>query len=258
MKYERHKPYKINGRFALDPSQTAMENLTRAISMAAYLVMTRKYNTAGYDTQTLKEIREEIELNATVHFLVHKVRQHKYNRNYDFLTNAISSCWTVASGVFERVNRRVENRHVTYSMDRILYRHHDFFDAIPYRDGIFENCAEVHRFMPSRRMAADRRRPAHAMKKLVEEYNDYRLDCVLLGGITPVTLDEWMDRNGSEEEKQAYARNKAGLPSMAERRRAWMRDYQRARRARKRAERQAEYERWKNDPDYEGTTGRKK
>ena len=257
MKYERHRKYTINGRFALDPQQTAMQNLSRAISLAAYLVMTRRYNTAGYDSQTLQEIREEIELNATVHFLAYKVRRHNYNREYDFLTNCISSCWTVASGVFERMNRRIENRHVTYSMNRIMYRHHDFFDAVPYRDGIFENCAEAHPFVPSSRLANDRRRPAHAMKKLVDEYNDYLVDCALMG-IKSITLDEWVDRNGSDREKQAYARQKAGLPSMTELRRTWMRDYQRARRARKRAERQAEYERWKSDPDYEGTTGRKK
>lgn len=257
MKYERHRKYTINGRFALDPSQTAMENLSRAISLAAFLVMTRKYNTAGYDTQTLKEIREEIELNATVHFLAYKVRQHKYNRNYDFLTNCISSCWTVASGVFERMNRRIENRHVTYSMNRILYRHHDFFDAMEYRDGIFENNSYPEKFTPTRRMAADRRRPGHAMKKLVEEYNDYQLDCVLLGGIRPVTLDEWIDKNATDDEKRAWDWHRSGKDAVSVHRREWMRDYQKRRREKMRAERLAEYERWRTDPEYDGKEGRK-
>lgn len=257
MKYERHRKFTINGRFALDPAQTAMENLSRAISLAAFLVMSKKYNTSGYDTSTIKEIREEIELNATVHFLAYKVRQHKYNRAYDFLTNAISSCWTVASGVFERVNRRVENRHVTYSMNRILYRHHDFFDAIPVGYGTLENNAEVHPFVPSSRLAADRRRPAHAMKKLLAEYKDYELDCILLG-TTPVSEEEWFDLNGTEEEKEAYARHREGKDAISEHRRQWLRDYQRKRREKKKEARMAEYQRFLDDPEYEGTEGRQK
>lgn len=239
MRYEKHKEYWIGGRFALDPGQSAMANLARGISFAAHLVLTRKYNTSGYDTQTLKEIREDIELAGLVHFLYHRVRLHKYNWAYDFLTNCLSSVWSVAGNIIHQTDKRIQKRHATFSLNRMMLKNSSYFEVLP--DGeLLQNSAEQYPFIPTKRMKSDVKRPVHTMNKLVAEYTDYQTDCVIMG-ITPMSEEEWVNLNGSELEQEAYRRHKAGLDTMPEHRRHWLRDYQRARRAKLRAEKEAEH-----------------
>ena len=137
MKFEHFNEYSINGRFALNPAESAMQNLCRAMDLAVLLVLTRKYKRLrGLDADTWAELRDEVYLAAVVHFIHHKVRQHKYNRNYDFLQNCISSAWSVAGN---KVNQLAHARYLPNA--EAVYQHMMKHAAILRPK--FEECQKV-------------------------------------------------------------------------------------------------------------------
>jgi hypothetical protein len=266
MKYERHRKYTINGRFALDPSQTAMENLCRAMDLAVLLVLTRKYRRLkGLDADTWRELRDEVYLGAIVHFIHHKVRLHKYDRKYPFLQNCISSAWSVAGNKVTQLASIIDRRYRTVSMAKLLYDKRDFFDILP--DSVmldYRHDYDYEKFNPVERLHQQAHRPRIYYDALKKDYEGLCCDAVCMG-ITPMSWEEYLklnaDKNGDvlvidEREKRKGLSLPLKQQSLSSRR-AWMREYQRARRARLKAERQAEYERWQ-DPNYEGKEGRKK
>lgn len=267
MKYERFNEYRINNRFALNPAESAMENLCRAMDLAVLLVLTRKYKRLkGLDDATWAELRDEVYLAAVVHFIHHKVRQHKYNRNYDFLQNCISSAWSVAGNKVNQLASIIERRYRTVSMAKLLYDKKDYFDILP--DGIkldYKHDRDCEKFNPVERLHQQKRRPRIYYDVLKKDYEGLCCDAVCMG-ITPMSWEEYLqlnaDKNGDvfvidEREKRKGLTLPPRQQSLSSRR-TWMREYQRARRARLKAERQAEYELWEHDPNYEGKEGRKK
>lgn len=126
MKFERFKEYRLNGRFALNPAETAMENLCRAMDLAVLLVLTRKYKRLkGLDDDTWAELRDEVYLAAIVHFIHHRVREHKYDRRFDFLQNCISSAWSVAGNKVTQLVSSFISAHKepykTYNLNKPLF-----------------------------------------------------------------------------------------------------------------------------------------
>ena len=266
MKYEHFNEYSINGRFALNPAESAMQNLCRAMDLAVLLVLTRKYKRLkGLDADTWADLRDEVYLAAVVHFVHHKVRLHKYNRKYPFLQNCISSAWSVAGNKVNQLASIIERRYRTVSMAKLLYDKKDYFDILP--DGIkldYKHDRDCEKFNPVERLRQQKRRPRIYYDVLKKDYEGYCCDAVCMG-ITPMSWEEYLklnaDKNGDvfvidEREKRKGLTLPLKQQSLSSRR-AWMREYQRARRARLKAERQAEYERWNTDPDYEGKEGRK-
>ena len=266
MKYERHRKYTINGRFALNPAETAMENLCRAMDLAVLLVLTRKYKRLrGLDDETWRELRDEVYLAAVVHFIHHKVRLHKYDRRFDFLQNCISSAWSVAGNKVNQLVSIIDRRYRTVSMAKLLYDKRDFFDILP--DSVMLNYRkdyDYEKFNPVERLHQQARRPRIYYDSLKKDYEGLCCDAVCMG-ITPMSWEEYLhlnaDKNGDvlvidEREKRKDLSLPLKQQSLSSRR-AWMREYQARRRARLKAERQAEYERWQ-DPNYEGKEGRKK
>lgn len=254
MKFERHKEYKIDGRFALDPNQTAMENLSRAMRLAALLVLRKKFNTKGMDERTFYEVREEIELNGMVHFIAYKVKRHRYDRRFDFLTNVISSAWSVAGSVMYRAKRRIEKRYQTVSMQKLLYENRNLWDILPDTGDVLLNSARTTTFSPTERLKNMKRHPSLSLDKLIIEHADYEEDCRELGIEHPLSFEDWVKSNATEDEWYEYNRRKNRSPEATERRLQYMRDYMANKRRKKR---EAEYQKFLEDPDYGGTKGRK-
>lgn len=267
MKHERFKDYRINNRFALNPAESAMENLCRAMDLAVLLVLTRKYKRLkGLDDDTWRELRDEVYLGAVVHFIHHKVRQHKYDRRYCFLQNCISSAWSVAGNKVTQLASIIDRRYRTVSMAKLLYDKRDFFDILP--DSVmldYRKDYDYEKFNPVERLRQQARRPRIYYDALKKDYEGLCCDAVCMG-ITPMPWEEYLQLNADkncdvlvidEREKRKGLTLPPRQQSLSSRR-TWMREYQRARRARLKAERQAEYELWQSDPNYEGKEGRKK
>lgn len=226
-------------RFKLDPNLSASENLGLAVRYAAPVVL-RRYRLGNLDRETLDEVYEEVRLQTYRHFIEHKVlahkycRQTKYGKPLTFFDNVISSCWSVTPNVLYRMKRNIEKRYRTISMEKAEY-HYDkerkLWDVLPDADYL-ENDTYPEPYNPLTRMENNRKRPGYCLRKLLDEYTDYEVDCILMG-IKPITREEWVERNATEAEKETIWHT-----GMA--RREYNRLYQRKRRAAARARRQQE------------------
>lgn len=244
-------------RFQLDPNLSASENLGLAVRYAVPVVL-RRYRLGNLDRATLDEVYAEVRLQTYRHFIENKVLAHKYCRKtkegkpLDFFDNVISSCWSVMSNVLYKMKRNIGKRYSTISMEVAAF-HFDkelkLWDVLPDANYL-ENDAYVGKFNPLERVENIRKRPGLGLQRLLDEYTDYEVDCILLG-VKPITREQWVERNASESEKNALGRT--GLE-----RREYQRAYQRQRRATERERRQQEYELFLSDKEYGGTTGRKK
>ena len=244
-------------RYKLDPSLSAAENLGLAVKYAVPVVL-RRYRLGNIDRETLDEVYAEVRLQTYRHFVEIKVLAHKYCRQtkdgkpLTFFDNVISSCWSVTPNVLYRMKRNIEKRYQTISMEAAAV-HYDkelkLWDVLPDADYL-DNDAYVTRYNPLERMENNRKRPCIGLRRVLDEYIDYEVDCILLG-IKPITREQWIERNATEAEKNTIGRT--GLD-----RREYQREYQRQRRAAERARRQEEYKLFLSDKDYAGTTGRKK
>lgn len=244
-------------RFQLDPNLSASENLGLAVRYAVPVVL-RRYRLGNLDRETLDEVYAEVRLQTYRHFIEHKVLAHKYCRQtkdgkpVPFFSNVISSCWSVTPNVLYRMKRNIEKRYQTISLEKAAV-HYDkelkLWDVLPDADYL-NNDTYVEPFNPLTRMENNRKRPGVGLRRLLDEFIDYEVDCILLG-VKPMTREQWIERNATEAEK-----NTMWHTGMA--RREYMREYQRKRRAAARARRQEEYKLFLSDKEYGGTTGRKK
>lgn len=226
-------------RFQLDPNLSASENLGLAVRYAVPVVL-RRYRLGNLDRETLDEVYAEVRLQTYRHFIEHKVLAHKYCRQtkdgkpVPFFNNVISSCWSVTPNVLYRMKRNIEKRYQTISMEKAEF-HYDkerkLWDVLPDADYL-ENDTYPEPFNPLVRMENNRKRPGFSLRKLLEEYTDYEVDCILMG-VKPITREQWIELNATEAEKNSLGRT--GLE-----RREYMRAYQRERRAKARARREQE------------------
>lgn len=221
-------------RFQLDPNLSASENLGLAIRYATPVVLSR-YRLGNLDRDIIEEIYCEIRARAYTHFIVNKVLAHGYCRQtkdgkpLTFFDNVISSCWSVTGNVMSMIKKRIEKRYRTISMEKAEF-HYDkerkLWDVLPDADYL-ENDTYPEPFNPLTRMENNRKRPGFSLRKLLEEYTDYEVDCILLG-VKPITREQWIERNATDAEKDSLGRT-----GMA--RREYIREYQRKRRAAARA-----------------------
>ena len=102
-------------RFKLNPNETASENLWRCATAAtAYIFSKSKLTNTGSE---YKELFDRVVMEGVAQFLEFKIKQHKYNRNYDFWTNVHSSCWSAYSNVLRLYIKGVRRKIVTDSAD---------------------------------------------------------------------------------------------------------------------------------------------
>ena len=222
-------------------------------------VVLRRYHLGNLDDFTLNELYAEVRVEAYRHFIENKVIAHKYCRQtkdgkpLTFFDNVISSCWSVTPNVLYKMKRNIEKRYQTISLEKAAV-HYDkelkLWDVLPDADYL-KNDAYIEPFNPLVRMENNRKRPGVSLRRLLDEYIDYEVDAILLGIKHPLTREQWIERNATEAEK-----NTMWHTGMA--RREYMREYQRQRRAKARERRQQEYKQFLEDPNYEGTTGRKR
>lgn len=226
-------------RYKIDPGLPAAVNLGLAVRYAVPVVL-RRYRLGNLDRETLDEVYAEVRLQTYRHFIEIKVLAHKYCRQtkdgkpLTFFDNVISSCWSVTPNVLYRMKRNIEKRYSTISMEKAEF-HYDkerkLWDVLPDADYL-ENDTYPEPFNPLTRMENNRKRPGFSLRKLLEEYTDYEVDCILMG-VKPITREQWIELNATEAEKNSLGRT--GLE-----RREYMRAYQRERRAKARARREKE------------------
>lgn len=106
-------------KFKLNPSESAAENLWRACTIATQVILKKKAIYRTLDQETLRELRENIELRTYENFIYHKVMLHKYTRvatngkPLDFFDNVLSSCWSVSSRQVDLLCKEMTRRSNT-------------------------------------------------------------------------------------------------------------------------------------------------
>lgn len=106
-------------RFELDPHETARENLWRAATIAAGVVLSRKSLKLTGDEW--RELHLLIVEKGVDHFMKHKIGLHKYNRAQPFYNNVYSSCWGVSHNVTTKFLRELKRKISSVSLDSPSY-----------------------------------------------------------------------------------------------------------------------------------------
>lgn len=244
-------------KFLLDPNLTASENLGLAVQYAAPVILAR-YRLGNIDWSTRNEIYAEIRAAAYTHFILHKVRRHKYCRvsksgkQLDFFDNVLSSTWSVTSSILDKYLNLFTKKHNIISMEKAEYENRHLWDILPDTGSLLDNSAYKNPFNPIDRMRVQAERPWYHLEQLLEEYSDYVEDSTMMG-ISPMTEEEWLSRNATQEELLVYGRRKTVVVSKSESPREYMRRYQAERR---KMQRMAEYKLFESDPSYQGRPGR--
>ena len=175
-------------RFQLRADESATQNLWRALGMATlYLLKRRRFH--GLTFETRQELIDAVMMAAYDHFMFHKIRLHKYNRNFCFFDNVLSSVWSVSGYVADRIIRQLDM--VVHSEDVNSPYHQD---TLPTQSGFPGYLAQRERYafkhVPLDKMGMGAY--AHAVK---QEYADQR-DEALEMGVTPPTWEAWLASTG--------------------------------------------------------------
>lgn len=173
-------------KFKLNPSESAAENLWRACTIATQVILKKKPIYRSLDQETLRELRENIELRTYENFIYHKVMLHKYTRvaangkKLDFFDNVLSSCWSVSSRQVDLLCKEMTRRSNTAKSSTLG----ENFNYVA-------NAAAMPRYLATFNRSNERVRKRNPLE---EEYAYYLDDCAEFG-ITPISIDEWMARN---------------------------------------------------------------
>jgi len=186
-------------RFQLDPNQTAQENLWRAAEIAKRYIV--KHMSFRVLPDQREELYEAILLAGIENFITNKIMKHRYNRNYDFFSNVYSSVWGASAHVINMFLRKVVTpRSLSSSIDRVTETGSTLQSILPdcgahrldydaYKDYVRKD--------PERFGAWGR------AQRFKDEYEDYRLECEFYG-ITPVTLDDFVDSHDTKRDYESY------------------------------------------------------
>lgn len=185
----------MKGRFKLDPNLSAKENLWNAARLATVLVMKRNH-WYGLDDESRQELFDEIMVNAVVDFMYHKIRLHKYNREFSFLQNVISSAWSASSSTASRFFKHVvEKRHSSYSIDYYMPG-----STISIGGSLSNEDRPVYVDLKKYKGRSYEERPPHLRANIVkQEYKNYIDECNELGA-TPLKFQPWLTATGYGED----------------------------------------------------------
>ena len=182
-------------KFELDPNRSARENLWEAARLATFLVM-KRHRWYGLDEESRQDLFMEITMNGVVSFMYHKIRCKKYNHDYSFLQNVISSVWSASSATVSHYFLHVVGkRHVTtslsstvpgteFAVESVLTND----DALKYYDKKKYKAREYGELPPKLR--------ANLVKN---QYRNYIDECVELG-VTSLRFQPWLTATGYGED----------------------------------------------------------
>lgn len=229
-----------------------MENLWRAATQSTLHVLKtyRFYGLVGCDR---KYLIDECILHCVRHFLEFKIGQKKYNRNFPFLLNVMSSAWSVQGNI---ANKLVKEMITRYHMNDITSV--DF--AISTQDG-FPLYLSYEETLHHKKRALKDMKARYKARLVRELYEDYLFEHRELGLISePLEFGKWVCRCGySKDEDLMWAlepkpvrramlaervkiMKESELTDAEKHSREYMREWQRRYRQRKLLEQSAEYE----------------
>lgn len=238
-----------------------MEQLWAAATQATLHVLKtyRFYGLVGYDR---KYLIDETVLQGVRHFLQFKIGQKKYNRNFPFMNNVMSSVWSVQGNIADKLVKDMVKR---YHMNDITSV--DF--AISTQDGfpLYLSYNETFHRKKKRAKFKDMR-PVDKARIVRELYEDYLFEHDEGLGLTskPLEFGPWLTRCGYSSDsdlmlalepkairrqmvsEHAKILKESELTASERHAREYMREWQRRYRTKKLLEQSAEFEKLYGKP----------
>lgn len=232
----------MGSRFQLNSTEPAMVQLWRASRIATHHIL-KQHSYYGLTREDRDSLVEDVMLGTVRHFITYKVKQHTYNRKYDFMNNVISSCWSCSGNIADTHVKRVILKANTFDITPMQY-------GLSLNDRFPLYLAEYEKRDANRRRKdlSGLKRPFDRAMRVRELYEDYvaEVEYMQLGEV--MDFDTWVSRNGynkdpelmyallSKEEKKELAAAEAecarnlrdsDLSDRAVRTRIYMREYKR-------------------------------
>ena len=113
-------------KFQLDPKETARENLWRAATIAAGVILSRKNLKLTRDEW--HELHLRIVEKGVVQFMCVKIARHRYNRAQPFYNNVYGCCWSVSPQVIKCYLQEIKRKISGVSLDSPSY--HNGFEML--------------------------------------------------------------------------------------------------------------------------------
>ena len=186
-------------RFALDPNESAKENLWRSAKIAA-VVLCKKNRFYGLRGDSRDEILEKITYNAVIYFMYHKVRQHKYRRFADdgrpltFFDNVLSSAWSASHWTVDSYMKELTVRSNTCDVETVMPCLHD-------GEGLPRYLSRNELRDLSRQKKYEDEQPFVRARRVKGEYEDYRVDTEDLG-LQPMSFERWLSDTGYNQDEE--------------------------------------------------------
>lgn len=230
-----------------------MENLWRAATQSTLHVLKtyRFYGLVGYDR---KYLIDECILHCVRHFLEFKIGQKKYNRDFPFLLNVMSSAWSVQGNIANKLVRDMIDRYHMNNIDDISF-------ALSTSDTFPRYLSQDETFHHSKKpLPFEKKRPSDKARLVRQAYEDYLYEADELGISNKLSFDVWLVRNGYNKDEElmlglepkairrkliaehAKILKESELTESERHSREYIREWQRRYRQKKLLEQSAEYE----------------
>ena len=180
-------------RFELDPHETARENLWRAATIAAGVVLSRKALKLTGDEW--RELHLLIVEKGVEHFMRHKIGLHKYNREQPFYNNVYSSCWSVSHNVTTKFLNELKRKISSVSLDSPSY--HNGFEMLTRIEDTGRHPLDNSEVVDERGLLEAKLE--HARKKMKETHNKRFYGVSLERLEAALKLDEEMTKEELKE-----------------------------------------------------------
>ena len=184
-------------RFEVVPTERkpAMEQLFDAAERAALHILKthRFYGLVGSDRRYLID---ECVLNGVRHFMRYKVGERRYDRRFCFMSNVMSSVWSVQGNTADRLLKRIIARKNTADLSAVEFSIGEG-DGLPLYVGASEAARRCRKRAPFDRMRTQDR--ARIVRGL---YDDYLVEARELGLSNVLDFRDWMRRNGYWEDTE--------------------------------------------------------
>jgi hypothetical protein len=186
-------------RFRLVPleQESAMEQLWRAARQATLHVL-KTYRFYGLQGQWRQTLIEDVMLQAVRHFLQFKIGQKKYNRNFCFMNNVMSSVWGVQNAIADKLIKEMIALNHSTEIGEVAFRLGPQ-DAFPLYLSKGETFHRKNNGLPF-----DEKRPCDRARIARELYEDYLMECDELGITNKLELGPWLVRNGYGDDSELF------------------------------------------------------
>lgn len=167
-----------------------MQNMWAAAFQASVHIL-RSHRFYGFYGQDRQDLIADVAIRGVVHFMQYKIRKHKYDRNFTFMDNVMSSTWTGSAHIAKGYIRDLDLRSRTSDISDIAF-------ALKQGDGFprYLGDGEFHGKTGRRSDFSKLKRVQHKVKRVKELYEDYVDECKELGISDIADIGAWMHRNG--------------------------------------------------------------